>query len=386
MKLTLWSILAFLALCLAFQHHNEYTDGGVLNDTDVTRRCQAYAYPVGRRNDPPPQIPSEPIWNNALCKGISLYNAFYQSNQELHIDTSKKWSLPDTATWGYKINLFVVPDGRNLGADGQPSHYGIARAFDSLRISNKDRQDGGSLATLDIYHFNDVQLRQNPPISLDQQTYPKPRSQTGERNRYTGMYMTWGYSVADGVIYNLFQKSAVTAASERIPPLTKEQLPELRNMADLQYVTWESSARTIGPAAIKKLEWYFVASIVNEETRQVIRGALIHLLRTGFDEPLLPWPGRWISITTNSGLAILGSELGKTVGYFLSLHKADLGNMWVDGVVVFQGDTYHKAACLAFHIRQPAHRPFLQFEFDLQDPGRNPPDSPQRLIPDPRGP
>ncbi|KAJ4354130.1 uncharacterized protein N0V89_005863 [Didymosphaeria variabile] len=354
MKLTLWVVLALLTLCLAFQQRLEYTDGGDLNDTEIARRC--------------------------------LYNAFFQSNHELGVDTSKRWSLLDTATWGYKMKYALPPAVRNLGADGlPPSSYGIARALDSLRISNRDWQDGGSLTTMAINHFDATQFTQIPAKTLDQQTYPKPRSQTGERNRYTGMYLTWGYSVANGVIYNLFQKSTVTAASERIPLILEGQLPELRNMADLQYVTWESSARALGPEAIKKLEWYFVASILNEETRQIIRGALMHLLRTGFDEPLLPWPGRWISITTNSGLAILGSELGKTLGYFLAFHKENLGNMWVDGVVVFHGDTDHKAACLAFHVRQPARRPFLQFEFDLSDPGRNPPDSPQRMIPDPRG-
>ncbi|KAL5374125.1 hypothetical protein DPSP01_012186 [Paraphaeosphaeria sporulosa] len=383
MKLALWAVLAFLAIALALQDQLRYnqTGGDDLDGINVTRRW----------NDPPPQIPSDQVWNNALCKGHNLWMDMFKDNGQIDPRMIKTWELQETAAWGYRIQYRLLPQQRNLGGLGlPPSNYGIARALASLGKSDRDRQDGGLIVMCEIFHWNPDQLRQVPPIPIDQQTYAKPSNpvwrpppQNGPRNRYTGMSSQWGYSVADGVIINTNIKSAISAARERNPPVPFNDLPEIRTLSDLQFTVWEEEASYINDNAVNNLQWYFVASILNEEARQIIKGALMQL-NQGIDQPLRPWPGLWVPITVDAGRAILGSPVGKTLGYFLVQHKQKLGNMWVDGVVIFQGDTMHGSACLAFHIRQPAPRPLTILEINPLDPIGDPMGGPQRLIPDPR--
>ncbi|KAF2450220.1 hypothetical protein P171DRAFT_516149 [Karstenula rhodostoma CBS 690.94] len=352
MKLVLWLVLAFLALCLAFQDHIQYDHAvhGDLHGTNVTRRW----------NDPPPGIAPEEVMQKARCKGQNLYGAFFEPDGHLAFGMAKQWQLPDALAWGYKINYYIDDvDRRNLGAKGLPeSLYGIARALTALGKSDKDRQDGGRLTICDVHHFDQLLLSGPHSIGRDYQTYTLPMNHAPPRvRRVTGSMSTWGYSNRDGVIINMDIKSSATAAKERVPPVPDDQLPELRTLSDLQWVIWEADARKAVPQIpVNTLEWYFVASIINEETRQLIRFALF-MANNNAEEPLQPWPGRWIPTTEIPGLVLLGSPLGKTLGYFLIQHKPQLGNMWVDGVRVFHGDTSHKAACLAFHIRQPAPRP-----------------------------
>jgi hypothetical protein len=104
------------------------------------------------------------------------------------------------------------------------------------------------------------------------------------------MSVTWGYSVPHGVIINTNIKSTVHAALERVPPVPDDQLPKVRTLSDLQYSLWAASARYEGPGTITNLEWYFVASIANEETRQIIKGALLMQNFPGLENgSLSPW-------------------------------------------------------------------------------------------------
>ncbi|KAL5402521.1 hypothetical protein PMIN03_010602 [Paraphaeosphaeria minitans] len=243
----------------------------------------------------------------------------FRDNGQINPSMVKRWRLYQTAAWGYGIIYRLLPQHRNLGGIGlPPSSYGIARALASLGKSDRDRQDGGLITMCEIYHFSLEQLRQVPPIPINQQTYARPP--IGQRSRYTGMTSQWGYSVVDGTIINTNIKSAVAAANERNPPVPYYDLPDLRALSDLQFVVWDNEASYMHADAVKNLQWYFVASIVNEEARQVIRAALSQL-HWGNDQPLLPWPGLWVPITVDAGRAILGSPLGKTLGYFLVQHK-----------------------------------------------------------------
>lgn len=343
------------------------------------------------RNDPPPEIPSDQLWNGALCKGNNLFTEMFKQGHEVSPIMSKTWLIKHTVVWGYKIIYYLAPPNRNLGADGLPtSSYGIAKALASLGKSDKDRQDGGRIVMCEICHYDPDQLKKNPPVPINQQTYIRPigdwaipKDPNAPRIRYTGMSSQWGYSVEDGVIINTNIKSVRSAAMERNPPVPSDELPSIRTLSDLQFTIWEEAAHQLNDQAVKNLQWYFVASILNPETRQIVKGALIQM-NFGHDQPLRPWPGHWVPITLDAGRALLGSPLGKILGYFLVQHKARLGNMWVDGVVIFRGDTPHGAACLAFHVRQPAPRPLTILETDPFDPVGNPPGGIKRLIPDPR--
>lgn len=175
-------------------------------------------------------------------------------------------------------------------------------------------------------------------------------------------------------------------ARQRNPPIPDADLPDLKALSDLQWAAWAEASKTDG--GIDNLQWYFIASIQNVETRKMIRGALILAGGTAQERPLEPWPGVWIPGTTNAGLALLGSQLGKTLGYLLLQHKPSMGgNKWVDGVVIFHGDTTHQAPCLAFHIANAAPRPLLPGEPDPNDnfkPHYSPDGPGIPDIPDPR--
>ena len=343
------------------------------------------------RNYPIPDAPSDAEWCDAIAKGKSLFNAFFMSPQEAgqlytpqRPSATTEWELKDALDWGWKIGYELPPRNRNLGAPGLPqSTYGIARALNLLGKSARDRQDGGSMQMVDVIHFNPYDRR---PIVEQTYRFGGDRAPAGARElRYTGSVHTFGYNTREGVIVNLNVKSALHAAREQNPPVPDADLPLLRSLSEIQWVTWEDSAKQEG--GIDSLEWYFISSIMNEETRKLIRGALI-LAGGNVERPMEPWPGVWIAGTTFSGLALLGSPLGKVLGYFLTEHKPSLGgNKWVDGVVIFHGDTPHRAPCLAFHIANAAPRPILAGEPDPSN--NNMPHYPSEAdvipdIPDPR--
>ena len=327
-----------------------------------------------------------------VCKGVAFYNAFWQTPEQAgslfqppRQTASNYWHFTHLAPWGWKVRYQVSAPSRNLGAPGLPpqsgpSSYALARALSSLGKSDRDRADGGRISVIHVYHWDPELVTKNPPIPVDRQTYTVPGE--GAR-RVTGAVYTYGFSTVDGVIINLNIKSPAHAARARNPPVPDWQLPAMRSLSDIQYAIWAEAASAQG--RINSLEWYFVASILNEQTRQLIRGALQN---SGFaqEPPLTPWPGLWISGNTQPGLALLASPLGRTLAYFLIQHKPTLGNMWVDGVVIFHGDVSHRAPCLAFHIRQPGPKPLLPGDPNPNDRNRpwNPAKQPQYIIPDPR--
>lgn len=307
------------------------------------------------RDHPPPEVMDPEEWERAKCKGQNFVLAFDQPGGSMPFMNRREYTLQDTKEWSYKIIYLVRPAMRNLGAF-PGSSYGIATALRGVGKSDRDREDGGKITVCDIAHTTRDLTEPNPFRDIDQQEYHLANNwQNRGTRRVTGSVSTFGFSVEDGVIINLNIKSSVTAAKERNPPVPDDQLPDLRALSDLQWAVWSSQAT---PNQIHKLEYYFVASIQNKITREIIRVALWEINgRQHVDPPppLKPWPGDWIPIYNPVAQAILGSPIGKTLGYFLTQHKAKLGNLWVDGVYVFHGDTSHKAACLAFHISQPEH-------------------------------
>lgn len=345
------------------------------------------------RGDPIPNAPTNEEWCGAIAKGKTLFMGFFLTAQEAgdlfvppRLSATTEWDVKDAADWGWNMDSQIPPPNRNLGALGLPplsgvSVYGIARALTSLGKSDKDLQDGGNMKMVEMVHF-DVNDRR----PLSQQTYRYKGRPTGRQLPYTGGSHTFGYSTKDGVIVNLNLKSVAHMARQRNPPIPDADLPDLKALSDLQWAAWAEASKTDG--GIDNLQWYFIASIQNVETRKMIRGALILAGGTAQERPLEPWPGVWIPGTTNAGLALLGSQLGKTLGYLLLQHKPSMGgNKWVDGVVIFHGDTTHQAPCLAFHISNAAPRPLLPGEPDPNDnfkPHYSPDGPGIPDIPDPR--
>lgn len=337
-----------------------------------------------------PPVPNERFSYDMECKGAVFYNAFFQTPEQAgglfrhpRPTATNNWHITNLQQWGWQIRYYVSAVSRNLGAPGLSAEsgstsYGVARALRQLGKSDKDRQDGGRISVIHVYHGNP-----ELGVSIDQQTYTRP----GEvARRYTGAQYIYGFSTVDGTIVNLNIRSPAHAARQRNPPVPDWQMPALRSLSDIQYAIWAAEFTTVN--GINSLEWYFIASILNEETRQLIRGALIQAGHNGQELPLTPWPGLWVPGNSLTGLTLLGSPLGRTLAYFLIQHKPTLGNMWVDGVVIFHGDTSHRAPCLAFHVRLPGPRSLLPGDPDPQDFNRpwKPTEKPHYFIPDPRNP
>jgi hypothetical protein len=48
-----------------------------------------------------------------------------------------------------------------------------------------------------------------------------------------------------------------------------------------------------------------------------------------------------------------GSPNVQGFAYFLIQHKAELGNMYLDKIQVFQGETKAELPCILIHVKQP---------------------------------
>jgi len=52
-------------------------------------------------------------------------------------------------------------------------------------------------------------------------------------------------------------------------------------------------------------------------------------------------------------LTFSGSPNVQGFAYFLIQHKAELGNMYLDKIQVFQGETKAELPCILIHVKQP---------------------------------
>ncbi|KAJ4289103.1 hypothetical protein N0V90_011445 [Kalmusia sp. IMI 367209] len=297
------------------------------------------------------------MWTTNLCKGTALYNAFFKNDQDAgsifeppRPSAHSGWTADHLPQWGYHGQWHVDQSWRDLGTHGSMS-YGIARALRELEISDEDTDDGGRLRTVAIWH-------RNPYVDtpLEQQSYAGP---DGVVRRHTGSLALFAYGITDRVIINLNTRSPQHAAQDVNPPVPADQLPHLRSLSDLLWAVWSAYA---GPGnQLNWLKWWFRVTINNVDTRRIIKRVLDSQPRAE-DRDLKPFPGIWISTTTEAGRALLGTPLGRSLGYFLVQHKSSLDNMWVDGAYIFQGDSTWGHACLAFHIREPQARQTIEGE------------------------
>lgn len=150
----------------------------------------------------------------------------------------------------------------------------------------------------------------------------------------------------------------------RDPPIEGSDLPELRQGSDLIWGRWAMSAGS-GKA---NLHYWVAAWITHWLTPRIIKQAL-----DSKGETLKPWPGTKFEPNTDAGAALIGKYLfvtwisaanpaigspnGRGLAYLLVQHKAELGNLRITEVTVFQsegqnGDASGKLPCMVFKIEK----------------------------------
>jgi hypothetical protein len=145
---------------------------------------------------------------------------------------------------------------------------------------------------------------------------------------------------------------AKTAKSlwRRIP--NAEELPHIRSFSDITWAFWNRAAA----GKIQNIKYFFVTTIINTETNRHIRKALKTLTPPKTEADL--WPGTDFDMETDAGKALLGSPVGRWVGYFLMQHQRQLdGNKFISKVRLFKSDKPESLAFFLFYVDEPAPAP-----------------------------
>ncbi|KAF1944916.1 hypothetical protein EJ02DRAFT_419969, partial [Clathrospora elynae] len=102
--------------------------------------------------------------------------------------------------------------------------------------------------------------------------------------------------------------------------LTVDEFLYTPSISDLAWGSWY---RTASAANVKNINYLMVAQIENKGTLVLTRQALDTLAPK--QSELSVWPGSEFAMGTKPGQALLGSPVGRWVGYFLMQHMNQLG-------------------------------------------------------------
>jgi hypothetical protein len=131
-----------------------------------------------------------------------------------------------------------------------------------------------------------------------------------------------------------------------------EELPHIRSFSDITWAFWNRAAA----GNIQNIKYFFVTTIINTETNRHIRKALKTLTPPKTEADL--WPGTDFDMETDAGKALLGSPVGRWVGYFLMQHQRQLdGNKFISKVRLFKSDKPGSLAFFLFYVDRPAPAP-----------------------------
>jgi hypothetical protein len=184
--------------------------------------------------------------------------------------------------------------------------------------------------------------------------------------RATGASYSFTVNLADGIIIGLNRESPRWAAKERNPPVPNNELPLLKQFSDVAWISWKLNHEGSG-VPLNHLKYFMSTSVTNVETVRVLKRALE---ANGW--VLEKWPGHTFERIWPETKAILGkwmrtgkglrwTNFGGPVGspnvqgfaYFLIQHKMELGNMFIDKIQVFMGETDAELPCILAHVKQP---------------------------------
>ncbi|KAH7093465.1 hypothetical protein FB567DRAFT_609962 [Paraphoma chrysanthemicola] len=307
--------------------------------------------PVPARPEPATQPASDALWDKSGAKGCTLGGAMQATDREagalyMPVRDTAKSAFTQTSDL---LKWYWYPFPRERLSESFHDLYqtwGIGWALHDLGISTyTDDYEGGKNIMVNIGHENfDIDL------PVDEQWYG-----VGQRlYRATGASYTFTVNPEEGIIIALNRESPKWAAKDRRPELPDNLLPQLNQFSDVAWVTWKSMI--VPPwspgVQVNSLKYFMAVRITNVETRQILKRAL-----DAYHWELSEWPGHSFERIWPETKAILGSPNVQGFAYFLIQHKAELGNMFIDKIQVFKGETKNGEPCILMHLRQPLGQP-----------------------------
>ncbi|EDU40786.1 conserved hypothetical protein [Pyrenophora tritici-repentis Pt-1C-BFP] len=288
----------------------------------------------------PPPLPSRPepasnqLWYKCLDKGC-IFNwamrtddravgPFYKPARDTA--ASPYQSQDDLRKWYW----FPYPQDKiNEKYDDFYGTWGIGYALDELGLSAyRSTYEGGENYVYVIDHENPAR------DDVDHQWYQID----GKSYRATGASYGFSINSAQGVIIGMNRLSPKNAAKERNPPVPDDELPGLNQFSDVAWIGWESQTKDQNHD-IKGLRYFISVTITNEETLAVVQRAL-----GAKGWRFRDWPGYTFEDRQSPEMrAIMGTPNIQGFAYFLIQHKAQLGNMYISKLQVFNGETSHES-------------------------------------------
>ncbi|KAJ4380521.1 hypothetical protein N0V86_003878 [Didymella sp. IMI 355093] len=208
---------------------------------------------------------------------------------------ASKWVKSyDMAAW-YWFEAKFDPDICDMDR-----YWGMRTTFQALKVSPKSNKAGNGLQCFQIRHQNEnARFPDGKPRPRQEQSY-----------------------IVDGKLYHV---------------RTKPERDGLFKIAD-------------DPDQATNAEHFLAMDVRAAATVEIIGRVLRGRGREAYES----WPGQYFDSGSTGGLALLGSPIGATVGFFLMQHKKELGNKYVSGVGVLRNDgteyDTHDEVDLVFHI------------------------------------
>ncbi|KAL6707314.1 hypothetical protein ACN47E_004302 [Coniothyrium glycines] len=337
--------------------HQSYPRDLLFNFTDTASGFEGAAFstktpPPPSRPLPPlppnrsrPQLASDALWSTCARKGCALESAMWSSDEVAGSAYSPPRpnaqspfrSQSDMQKWFW----WSFPPERvdPTFDDFYGPKWGIGWALVALGVNPfSSSYEGGKNDVFFIDHQSfDAQA---PDVNLQEYTVD------GRRYRATGASYSFTINADEGVIMGLNRKSPRYAAQERNPPVSGDQLPGLNQFSDIAWIGWDVMSKQ-KKRDVKDLRYLISVGISNDDTRAVIQRALF---ARGW--ALSEFPGHTFERASEEFGALIGTPNLQGFAYLLIQHKDRLGDMLIDRVQIFHGETTHQNPCVVMHVAQ----------------------------------
>ncbi|KAI8933919.1 hypothetical protein NX059_009612 [Plenodomus lindquistii] len=235
---------------------------------------------------------------------------------------SSPWTIRDFRTW-YWFESEYAQDNCYFGGAAD-----IGPALEGLGLNIHPKDQGGDTICYSIEHVDDNDKNSEGEAEPEMQQYHVG----GKEYTATGAYYRFGINHKSGAIIGRMSESPYYAAEtnwDRTPNI--DELPALRLGSDIVHAYWLKD----NPSP-QNLRYYFATNIQNADTLAMIASVL---KTKGIHDDIPLWPGVEVHYEEPEFEMLLGTPIGRKLGFLLLQHKADLGIKRVTEIVVF-GNSY----------------------------------------------
>ncbi|KAF2133738.1 hypothetical protein P153DRAFT_372328 [Dothidotthia symphoricarpi CBS 119687] len=302
---------------------------------------------------PPPNRPAGPAndltWERCRAKGCTFTWAMQANDADVgptyapeRSTAGSPWrNFNDLLLWFWRPFPNSRVDERFHDFYGR--YWGVGDALEGLGVSPySELYEGGKNI---LYFFDHQSYDPEDPPDVNDQRYQLEEG--GKIYRATGASYCFSVNPWEGVIIGFNRKSPRYAAKERGPPVPEDELPAVSQFSDIAWLHWDGVTRA-RHTEVTSLRYFLSVGIDNTETKSVIRRAMDS---KGWQ--LSEWPGHTFERRWEETRAIIGTPNVQGFAYLLIQHKDVLGNMFIDKVQVFHGDTTHQNPCIVMHLSKP---------------------------------